>query len=35
LVDAKKEFDGHRVKAIARVDDALEEIRKAVKFADS
>jgi hypothetical protein len=41
LLDAKKvlekgkeEFGGHRVKAIRLIDDALEEIKKAVKVAD-
>jgi hypothetical protein len=34
LDGAKKEFGGHRVKAMERIDDALEEIRLGVKFAD-
>jgi hypothetical protein len=41
LLDAKKalekgkeEFGGHRVKAIDKIDEALEEVKKAVKFAD-
>jgi hypothetical protein len=34
LQKGKEGFGGHRVKALQSVDDALEEIRLAVKFAD-
>jgi hypothetical protein len=41
LLEAKKvlekgmeAFGGHRVKAIKHVDDALDEIKEAVRFAD-
>jgi len=34
LDKGKEEFGGHRVKAIKLIDEALDEIKKAVKVAD-